>query len=210
VEIFVNDDPIDSDPVAQGTVEEALRHIQSNLCAPGQMVAGLRRDGEDVPSDAMDSALGEPVKELQRLEVFTTTRAELVVQAMNEAANALDESDKERRRSAELLSEGKAAEGVEAFGRCLGIWQQIHDALGKSIQMLEVDADMMRVGDQPLAAVISKPKDVLVQVKEALAAKDYVLLADLLQYEFDEVAEQWRAAIARLLEEAKQMQAAQE
>lgn len=210
MEIFVNDDPIDSDPMTQGTVEDALRLIQSTLCGPGQLVAGLRCNGEDVPSDAMASTLEEPLEKLQRLEVFTTTRAALVVEAMNEAAGALDETDKECRRSAELLSEGKAAEGVEALGECLGVWLQIHEAVGKSIKMLGVDADMIRVGDEPLATILGKPKDVLSQVKEALAAKDYVLLADVLQYEFDEVTELWRAAITTLMEEAKQMQTAKE
>ncbi len=210
MEIFVNDDPIDSDPMTRGTVEDALRLIQSTLCGPGQLVTGLRCNGEDVPSDAMNSTLGEPLEKLQRLEVFTTTRAALVVDVMNEAASALDETDKGCRRSAELLSEGKAAEGVEALGECLGVWRQIHEAVGNSIKMLGVDADMLRVGDEPLAAIISKPKDVLYQVKEALAAKDYVLLADVLQYEFGEVTEQWRIAIARLQEEAKRMQTAQE
>jgi hypothetical protein len=82
---------------------------------------------------------------------------------------------------------------------------QIHEAMGKSIEMLQIDVEQATVNDKRLIELIVKPKETLLQVKEALQARDYVLLADILQYEFPEVLEQWRALLGKLKREAEEL-----
>ena len=97
---------------------------------------------------------------------------------------------------------------VESLGQCLRIWQQVHEAVAKSIEMLRLDTDHTIVGDEPLTNLIMKPKDVLLQVRDALKVQDYVLLADLLQYEFGSVTELWHTLIGTLREQAEVLEAA--
>jgi hypothetical protein len=53
--------------------------------------------------------------------------------------------------------------------------------------------------------MIGKPKNVLLQIKSALQARDHVLLADILQYEFSEVTKSWHDLIAGLRREAENL-----
>lgn len=103
--------------------------------------------------------------------------------------------------------EGKTVEAAETLGECLRVWQQIHEAVGKSIEMLQLDPEQATVNEQPLFELISKPKEILLQVKEALQDRDHVLLADLLQYEFPEVTSRWHAVVAKLQQEAESLHA---
>ena len=96
---------------------------------------------------------------------------------------------------------------MEALGQCMAVWQQIHDAVSKSIQMLQVDPEQMGINAERLIDVIAKPKEVLLQVKEALESQDHVLLADTLKYEFGDVAQQWHAVIGRIRQEAEDLAA---
>lgn len=205
MELFVDDNKVDAAFACEGTVEEALRHIQSDLCPPGKMVIGLRCDGEDVRSDAMAATLCKPACAFERLDVFTDTKGMLVVEAMTQAAASLDQTEAGCRRVAELLTEGKTAEGIETLGECVGAWQQIHEAVSKSIQMLELDVENTTVNDQRLVDMISRPKEALLQIKEALQSKDHVLLADVLQYELNDVTGQWHEIIAELRERAEDL-----
>jgi hypothetical protein len=102
-----------------------------------------------------------------------------------------------------MLTEGKTSEAIEMLGDCLRIWQQIHDAVAKSIQMLDLDLTEVTIKDEPMLDVITQPKETLVQIKQALQAQDYVLLADVLQYEFGNVTDRWYLLIARLRQEAE-------
>ena len=67
-----------------------------------------------------------------------------------------------------MLVEGKTDEAVKELGDCLRIWQQIHEAIAKSIELLGVDPDKLMVRDETLMDAIGRPKNVLLQIRDAL------------------------------------------
>jgi len=207
VEVFVDDNKVDAAFASEGTVEDALRRVQSDLCPPGRMVIRLSCNGEDIRSDAMAATLRKPASSFERLDVFTDVKGALVAEAMIQAATSLEQTEAECGRVAELLTEGKIAEGVDTLGECIGAWQQIHEAVAKSIQMLELDVEKTTFNDERLIEMISRPKEALLQIKDALRSQDHVLLADVLQYELNDVTGQWHAIIAELRKRAEDLSA---
>lgn len=206
MEVFVDDKQVEDKFVKSGTtVQDAVRHVQSFLCTSDQMVIGLRCDGQEVPADAMAETLQKPAESLDRLDVFTGTKDELVTDAMAQASASLAETEDACKQVAELLCQGKTVEASETLAECLRIWRQVHEAVANSIQILQVDPENTRVCNESLLELIGKPKEVLLQVRGALQARDYVLLADILQYEFCEVTEQWHTIIGKLRQEAEDL-----
>jgi hypothetical protein len=205
VEVFVDDRRVDDALAAGATVEDAVRLVQSSVCSADRMVVGLRCDGRDIPADAMPDTLGKPANSFERLDVITGGRAELVADAMARASTCLSETEGSCRRVAELLTEAKTVEAAEMLGDCLRIWQQIYDAVGKSIEALQLDPERTTINDESLMDLIGKPKNVLLQIKSALQARDHVLLADILQYEFQEVTKSWHDLIAGLRRETENL-----
>ena len=203
MEIFVDDRRIETESENGLTLGDALALVQSDHCAPRQIIVGVRCNGDDVAADDMSAALEKPITDFDRIEVLTGTKEALVIDVMTQSANTLDDSETESRRVAELLTEGKTVEARHNLGDCLRAWQQIHDAVAKSIGILGLDPDAITVRDETLLSAISRPRDVLLQVRDALLAGDDVLLADILQYEFADVTTTWHAIIARLRQEAE-------
>jgi hypothetical protein len=205
VEVFVDDKKVAEAFPGGGAVEDALHHVQATLCAPGQVVVGLRCDGEVISNGAMGAILRKPASSFERLEVFTGDRKALVIDAMGQASACLTETAGECRHVADLLTEGRIAEGAEVLGECLRIWQQIHEGVARSIEMLQLDPAGMAINGEPMVDVISRPKEALLQVRDALRAQDYVLLADLLQYEFQEVTDRWHSILTKIRREAEDL-----
>ncbi len=203
MELFVDDKRIETESVDGLTLGDALDLVQSDHCAPRQIVVGVRCNGDVVAADDMADALQKPITNFDRIEVLTSTKEALVIDVMTQAANTLDDSETESRRVADLLTEGKTVEARQNLGECLRAWQHIHDAVAKSIGMLGLDSEAITVRDETLLSAISRPRDVLLQVRDALLAGDDVLLADILQYEFADVTDTWHAIIARLRQEAE-------
>lgn len=197
-EIFVDDERIADTGLSAGTVEQALMQIQLSLCGPDQLVVGLRCDGADVPAARMADTMSKPASAFSRLDVTTGSRYLLVEEAMTNASACLSDTEQACQRVSDLLTEGRTVEGVELLGDCLRIWQQIHDAVAKSIGMLEIDPDQLDVGGGSLTDVIAGPRAVLEQIRDALQHRDHVLLSDLLRFEFSDVTDQWHAALLRL------------
>ncbi|MEK7732006.1 MAG: hypothetical protein AAB363_09140, partial [Planctomycetota bacterium] len=184
MDLFVDDKKVDDDRVVGGTLAETLHDVQANCCPPPRILVGFRCDGNEVVGAAMASTLCRPAGSFELLEVFTSTREDLVADAMNQASASLEETEGVTQNVAELLMEGKAVEGIARLGECLRIWQQIHDAVAKSLELLRLNPEQVTVRDEPLLTALERPKDVLLQIKGALQAHDHVLLADILQFEF--------------------------
>ena len=204
MKIFVDNKPVEHD-FAEGatTLEAALQHIQSKVCRQGQLVVGVRCDGQDVPTGAMSKTLQNHMDAYERLEITTGTTDQLVTEAMNQAATCLTETESACQQVATLLKQGNTVDAVETLGECLRIWQQIHDAVAKSIEILEIDPDEAMIEGATLIEVVGKPKATLVAVRDALKSHDYVLLADVLEYEFADVTDAWRSLIGKLQHEAE-------
>lgn len=203
MQLYIDDQKVDDEAAVAGTVEETLRHVQDQLCPPGRMVIGVRVDGEDVSGEAMPATLKKQVPAVERLDVVTSTKERLVTDVMTQASTALTETEASAQHVADMLVEGKSTEATEELGQCLRIWQQVHEAVGKSIVMLELDIEQTAINDEPLSTVIGKPRDVLLQIRDALQARDLVLLADILKYEFADVTDSWHAIIARVRQAAE-------
>lgn len=203
MKILVDDQPVSAQTDLR-TVEDAVRAVQAG-CAPDRVVVQLRCDGREVQGEEMATALGRKTSAVECLELFTTTRQSLVSDAMTQASAALQQTEQECRRVAEMLTQGRTREAMENFGECLRVWQQIHTAATRSMEMLALDPETTMIRDVPLGELITRPREVLLQVRDAVSAQDYVLLADVLQYELSEVTDQWYALVARIREEAEQV-----
>jgi hypothetical protein len=198
VELFVNDARVEDFRCEAATLGDAIRQVQDACCPAGHIVVAFRCDGLEIPAHEMDAQLQRPAAEFKRLEVLTGTQSQLVRDAMTQAHEALDATAEELGSIADQITAGQIVEGVESLARSLNVWQQVHEAIAKSIQMLRLDPEGMEVEGESLVHAIRRPKDMLLQIKDALVAKDYVLLSDVLHYEFEQTIGTWRAIIGEI------------
>jgi len=201
--LYVDDVELNDDDLLTGSLEDALHVVQSRICAPGHVVVAVHCDGTNVPPNAMSETLKRSVDSFDRLEVYTGTKESLVIDAMSQAAASLEASETKAQEIARRLTAGNSADAIASLGESLRVWQQIHQAVGQSILMLGLNPEDLRIRDVPLADALDRPRGVLTQIKQALLSQDYVLLADLLQYEFSDVTDLWHQIVTRLEHEAR-------
>lgn len=204
MDVYLNDNKVEGELDTSGAVRDVVMRVQDRYCGEGHVVMSIHCDGAEIDPEAMAEMLARPAGDVGRLEVHTSSKSALVHDAMAQSSATLGHTEAACRRVAELIHEGEAQEGIELLGQCLHVWQQIHEAVAKSIAMLELDADAITIRDEPLVDIIGMPKDSLLQIKQALTSKDHVLLADILQYEFSEVTDRWHAVISLLRHEAEE------
>ena len=205
MDFFLDEQPIDTTDLAGDTLEQLLRVVQDERCTPGRLIVGVCCDGQDVESDALAAALAKAPSDFERVDIFTSGKESLVVEALTQAATSLEETARQVEQVAALLTEGKEKEGAEVLAGCIAVWQQVHMAIDQSIRMLGIDPNELVVHGEPLLRLLAKPAEVLRQIKEALQSQDFVMLSDVLQYEFGDACEQWLDLIVQLRCEAERM-----
>jgi hypothetical protein len=84
---------------------------------------------------------------------------------------------------------------MERLSGCFTAWNAARESLQKTTQLLRIDVDTVTVNGRTLADLLADFTDQLREVKLALEGRDFVSLADVLQYEMTETTEHWREAI---------------
>lgn len=198
VEIYINDNPLGVVDFPEQTLGDALRQLQSEHCPSGQVIVGVRHNGVDIPGGEMDAELARPAREFEKIDLITAEPDRLVAEALGQAEEVLDEADAMRKATAEHFIAGRIEEAKQSLVEDLRAWQQIHEAITQSIRMLGLESDKLTIQGRPMLELLEKPRELLMQVKVSLADEDYVMLADILKYEFEDVIGPWREMIEML------------
>jgi hypothetical protein len=178
---------IDDEPVAESQfkcVGDVLEHVRGRDKA--RLIVRVLLDGA-VPQAR---ELGQHALGQRTLYVETADRKQLAGGALREAEEILDAADTFRQQAIDELSAGKVQESMPALNQWLASWKQSQTALVESAWAVGVDLETL--GIQELVAELANQ---LRQIKTALESKDYVTLADILNYEAPASMERWREAL---------------
>ncbi len=199
MDVYLDDRPKalpDGDSVTLGElVEDAGREV----AADDRIIVGIVCDGIDVNSGDLEAALAEPADHYDRIDLQSGSVESLVREALPQARQVLTDTESLRQQVIDDLTSGQTEQARTGLGECLRNWSQVHEAITQSIAFLKLDPGTLTVADQPLDVAINTIGRQLILVKDALTAGDDVMLADVLQYEFDQVRTAWDAAIEAIL-----------
>jgi len=168
-----------------------------------RMVVAVEADGMELTTDEIQSRLNLPLTSYSQLSLRTARAAVLVGEAMTAALGVLDDSLEQCTRIVEELSRSKNTEALKHLAEVMSQWNEIQQSIINSIQALNLDISTLCVGEQPLSAAFCEVRSFLEKIREVVHARDFVLLADLLQYELDPTAEAWHGTLRALQSHAQ-------
>lgn len=195
MDVYVDDKPYQPTGAAAQSVAELVNEVRGSVESEGRMVVALRCDGVDVTGEGFETAMANATEAYQRIDLYTGAPSDLVEDALEQAETILTASQGDRQAAIDALGAGKTSEAIDALGRCMQAWHQVHQGIANSLAILDLDATSLAVNDVPIGDLLETTRDRLFQVKDAIEARDYVLLSDTLQYEFDEVIAAWKQTI---------------
>jgi hypothetical protein len=195
MEVYLDDEPFHPQTHPQTTVGDVIEQAKTRLPSEQRMLVAIRCDGQEVPSERLEDVLASPIDAYAKVELATTSRQQLAIDALEGAAALFGETSGMTGDVVELLSQGQTARAMKLLGECLEAWNQAGDTVRRTAQLLSLDLDTMQVEQQPLPELFGVLREQLNGIKEAIEGRDYVLLADILQYELPQTAQQWERMI---------------
>lgn len=203
MQVFIDGQQYGQQLDVAATLESNIQSIRQQL-DQRRMIVEIVCDGIDLVGGDLQAGLAEPADKYKCIDIKTGTPEELVSVALMQGQEILSESGALRSTAVEKLSAGRVEEAMTCLGDCIAKWRSVHDALDKSIQLLDIDPATHMVGDRPMTELILDPQTLLEEIKSTLLAKDFVQLADILEYEFEAVIENWRSILDSVAQVATQ------
>jgi hypothetical protein len=191
--VTVDDQPLAIEKLGFRTIGQVLSHLQrDNRLVVNVLIDGREPDLEHIPTLRKSPLQGHT------LFIETADPRQMAAEVLAEVQANLEDADRLRTEACELLQQNQQSAAMQKLSGCFSIWQHTQEAVLKTAQLLRIDLETATAGRRQLRVLVEDFAQQLRQIKSALENRDFVLLGDILQYEMDESARQWREALAAL------------
>lgn len=172
------------------TVGEVLHHLQRD----NRLVIKLLIDGEQPNLAIMGQLRAKPVNG-HTLFIETAAPREIALDVLAEVDAELERADELKSQVVELLQKNEPAPAMQRLSGCFTVWNAARESLQKTTQLLRIDLETIRLDTCTLHESLLQFAEQLRQIKTALESRDFVSLADVLEYEMTQTTDRWRQAI---------------
>jgi hypothetical protein len=167
----------------------------------GLFIVAVMADGKPLEPEAFAQPSDE-VGAYQTVTFVGAKPAELVEDALRQAAAAVEGIARSQPAVAELIQSGNTPAALDHLREVFGTWMEVRDAVERSGRLLgrEFAAEALPglPGDAPVKACIEALAAALASVKAALEHQDWSRLADLIGHELDVLARTWKRMLDAL------------
>lgn len=194
MDIYLDNAPIATDAdTLGGIIDAGLTHLDRDR----RMIVEVRLDGRTLKADELEQLVAQPLT-AQEVQLITADTRALAEQTLADVGEALRSLTDQQRKAAELLQSGQPAEAMEPIKIALAIWQQVHQSVLQTSQLMKIDLESVSVGDRAAAVLIEALAEQLRAVRDRMVSQDWVGLSDTLGYEFGDVVSDWHELIGEL------------
>ena len=191
--VTVDHRPLAAENLGLKTLGQVLAHLQKD----NRLVVHVLIDGEEPDLDHLPAVKQSPVSG-HTVFIETADPRQMAIEVLDEVEAALDEADRLKNESADLLQRNQNAPAMEKLAGCFTTWQHAQESVLKTAQLLRIDLSQIRAGKVSMQALFEEFSRQLKQIRTSLENRDFVTLGDLLLYETTETSAQWRSAISAM------------
>jgi hypothetical protein len=177
------------------TLSDALKWARTAV-AEGRVLVRIHLNDRLLEGTSFDHP--DPLGD-HTLSLISADRKELSLTTLGKLAALIEWLTPQHKDVAALFERGDTQKALDRLGEILSAWQQIQIAYGNLAKMLDISLTELPVHELHGEAVLNEFCRQLSEIQAALQGRDFVLLADILQYEMDGAVANWMALLEATL-----------
>ena len=178
-------------------LEEILVKVMSDLIRPGQVITTVKLNGEVYSEENPHDAVRISLSEIETLEIDTMATDEIAWRFLDSGVEQVDMIIQGAQKISELFriaDEGEANEEYANFLESLRLFLQMVAEV-KAILNLDLASAFKGRTVEDRVQKLSEMMDQILHVQEE---EDWIMLADLLEYELIPLLEEWKSILPLL------------
>ena len=189
------------------TLGAVLLAVQEEDLADEAVISEVWVDDEALTAERLAELKDRPVSSFGEARIEAPDRNTLAIQSLRDLAARLGASGVEREELVEAICQGRSGEAMAKLSSYLAVWNGCQQTIGGVCRLLAVQLEGPaegEAGDARLGAVVEqlgRLGEQLGELRSALQAGDWVLIGDILDYEFGDITEGWCEALEGLAKE---------
>lgn len=198
--VMLDGQPLEAEFPVGLTLQGLLDRVRPH-CGPQRLIVGVERNGAPLVADELCTALGEPLALVDQIDVTTGDQFQIVAAALRDVALQLDDTLLELPPLAGELQAGRVADAMKQVDGFIRVWQSTQRAVTESSALLGRDLTLRTYQDRPIQQHTADLLARLRELRDGFQARDFVLIADLMQFEMPALCETWRDLLRELADD---------
>ncbi|RJR35881.1 MAG: hypothetical protein C4567_14355 [Deltaproteobacteria bacterium] len=199
MQITINDQNLAVDFSHLRNLEEALVELNEKFIPEGQQLFQVEVNGEffteRYPRESRYVGLGE----VARLDLKTVSDADLARSILVDASQQVETLLQALEKSASLFRLAAEDEANHYFAQVLEALRWMLQTGEGACQVLEMDLGRVSSPqDGDVTGFLKRFQDLLEEMLQVFEEDDYILLADLMEYELSPMVKQWQNILSRI------------
>ncbi len=199
--LFVNNEEFPAPPPSFSSLDQVIKHVEDNLLPPDSVIRKISLDGQPVDAGNCQCdptiLLGD-LANRDRVEVFTCTVREIAHDSICEAEAYLERVEALIPSLAMAFRDYPGPETFENLKQLYDGFYWMSMLLSRLETVFKINLDEMGVDGVSVRDHHQKFISVLQQLVEGQEQEDYILVADLLEYEVVPMIPIWKSLLANL------------
>lgn len=191
--IWIDDTQLEAAPDLDTALEQARLHAESQ----GRLIVDILVDGQPA-TDALFDEDASDLPPISELRFTTANTAALVNDTIDTAIESIDLLKADQQAGAQQIREGDMDNAMQSLRAIMEGWQAMRDIVDQITQITNLDINTLTVNQQPAIEIINKLSKSLEDVRETLKNEDWSLLGDTIEYDLNELADEWSTLLSAM------------
>ncbi len=178
------------------TLEDIFLSLNNILIEKERMITDVYLNGSPYTERWYRESRDIPIEEVESLEIITKTPKELAKLAMEGSVDALSMMKDALMNIAELYRIGDEMEANEQFANCLEAMRAFISVAEGSRRILSMDNGSDPIHGEGYSEFMEKLSSILSDIEGGQEEEDWILIADIIEYELIPHLESWKDVVA--------------
>lgn len=181
------------------TLGSTLAEVQKQKVGSDDVISQIWVDGELLTAERLADWKARPASEFNEARVEAQPRKNLVSIGLNTIRQGLTESADLRNAIVTSLQQGQIDRAMHSLADYLGMWNTTQKSIVSACHLMDCEFANLDIDvagqSQNIHDLVAELTSHLQDVKTSIENRDFVMLADLLNYEFEGLTATWETLI---------------
>jgi len=197
--LYLNNEEVIPPPPGFSSLEQLIKHVESNLLPPNFVIKQVSLDGSPVDANASQddqSVLLGDLTRREKIEITTCTLKDIALESIGEALSYLERAETLTPSIASSFRDFPGPETFESLRQLYDGFYWLSMLLDRLEAVYKIDPDSTLVSGIPVREHHRRFLAILKQLVSGQEQEDYLLIGDLLEFEVLPIIPVWKSLFA--------------
>lgn len=193
--IIINEEEKNYDTSSFDSLKKLYENLLGEFAAQEYFVTKIKLNGEELSENELQKKGHLPVNDIESLELIILTMPEIALNNINNTMEYLGKLIPAVKNASELFRTKSPEEANKYYLQCIEGLTWFQEVVDNISSLLKQELETVDLSPKSFEELQKQLLSITKEVSDSQAKKDWVMLADLLEYELTPYLEEWQSVL---------------